>query len=128
MKNLRKAALAVATASSVAFAGTSVAVAQEGTDSSLPTIGDNTESSLPAAGEGSEGSLSNGSWDWGTHLDADTPVTGAEILGSEGGEGIAAWGAIWKYGTYALVAGAIAGLIIGGINQLKSMGLIKDGQ
>lgn len=116
MKNFRKAALAAATASAVAFAGTSVAAAQE----------EGAESSLPAAT--AEGSLSNGSWDWGTHLDADTPVTGTELLGSEGGEGIAAWGAIWKYGTYALVAGAIAGLIIGGINQLKNMGLIYDGQ
>ncbi|QFQ01639.1 hypothetical protein CUROG_01190 [Corynebacterium urogenitale] len=160
MKNLRKAALAVATASAVAFAGTSVAGAQtEDENNALTQISSEGESSLagneegesslagkeeaesaPADEEQGGSSLSSdeqsedasGSSNFlsriGKVLGADQYVNGAQLWGFQQGENLPPWAVLFKVGTIVGVIGTIAGAVIAGINGLKNMGLIKDGQ
>lgn len=141
MKNLRKAALAVATASAVAFAGTSVAGAQtEDENNALTQISSETESSLAGSEDQSGSSLSSdkqsedasGSSNFlsriGKVLGADQYVDGAQLWGFQQGENLPAWAVLFKVGTIVGVIGTIAGAVIAGINGLKNMGLIKDGQ
>ena len=160
MKNLRKAALAVATASAVAFAGTSVVGAQTedennaltqnsseiksssaGNEESETSPSDKEEGATSPAGEDQSGSSlssdeqsedASGSKGFlsriGKVLGADQYVDGAQLWGFQQGENLPAWAVLFKVGTIVGVIGAIAGAVIAGINGLKNMGLIKDGQ
>ncbi|MDK8891653.1 hypothetical protein QQA05_09640 [Corynebacterium macclintockiae] len=107
--NIRKAALALATASSVALTGTAVAGAE--------TANANCTQPAPANPVGSAAA--------GKALGANKCNTGAEIFGSSKGEDIKGWGvALWA-GLAAGFAGTIASIIIGVGNYLKHQGIIK---
>ena len=103
--NIRKAALALATASSVALAGTAVAGA-ETPDANAPK-GVTLSSKI------------------GDSLGKDKGNSAAEIFGSSKGKDINGWGvALWA-GLAAGFVGTIASIIIGVGNYLKHQGIIK---
>ena len=83
MKNLRKAALAVATASAVAFAGTSVAGAQTDEENiALTQISSESESSLSSDKQSEDASGSKSFLSRiGKVLGADQYVDGAQLWG-----------------------------------------------
>lgn len=103
---IRKAALALATASSVALTGTAVAGAE--TAGSTPTQNGPT--------------LSSKAGDW---LGKNEENSAAEIFGSTKGKDISGWGALLWAGLIAGIAGTIASAIIGVGNYLKHEGIIN---
>ncbi|MDK8870218.1 hypothetical protein [Corynebacterium macclintockiae] len=103
MKNFRKAALAIATASSVALAGTSVASA------------DQFNQTGPKKDEQAFSKI----------LDYETPVIGKDVLGSTQTNGQPGWIVLTKVLSFGAIAGAIAGLGIAIGNYLKNQGIIK---
>ncbi|WP_293790583.1 hypothetical protein [uncultured Corynebacterium sp.] len=97
--NIRKAALALATASSVALTGTAVASAETDTPTLSSKIGDS--------------------------LGKDKENSAAEIFGSSKGKDLTGWGVLLWAGLAAGFAGTIASAIIGVGNYLKHQGIIK---
>ncbi|HAT6549996.1 TPA: hypothetical protein JAK04_000601 [Corynebacterium striatum] len=91
MRNFRTAAVAAATAATVAFSGTAVASA---------------ESSF-------SGSSAIGDW-----LKADETVTGTDLLGKETNDknNEATWSLVWRDGTYAALATSVIGGLIAAYN------------
>lgn len=104
MRNFRTAAVAAATAATVAFAGTTTAFAQE----------ENTEQ---------KSSFGSSISDWGKDLDSvdedgnANPVTGVDLFGSSvDDENNPEWAKVWRDGTYAIAGTAVIGAIIGAYN------------
>lgn len=125
MKNFRKTALVLATATSVAFAGTSVAGAQTTTDGS--SNAGNTSLSSESTNTGDATGSSNFLWKVGEVLGAhetDAAETGADIWGSTQGVDVSPWAQVFKWGWIIAVTGAVAGLGIGIANELKNRGII----
>ena len=114
MRNFRTAAVAAATAASVAFAGTSVAFAAEDTEETTLS------SELSSANEkvkedDSDATLSS---KWGDATDADTKVTGADLFGKNTADDTTnpPWAKAWREGTYAALGTAIAGALAAAYN------------
>ncbi len=110
--NIRKAALALATASSVALAGTAVAGAE--------TSGSSAQGGNTAATQGV-----TGSYKIGKVLGAGDENNAAQIWGSAKGEKLTGWGVLLWTGLAAGIAGTVASAIIGFGNYLKHQGIIK---
>ena len=158
MKNFRKAAIAVAAASTVAFAGTAVASAQDAEQTTAPSIelpgvlssddkadeeqGQGIESSIelpdfagslenngeetegddeapaetPGGSSENEGGAKSGDPLYfggilakiGKLLQADQGINGYELFGSAQSEFQSAWSQLFKFGSIALLLGAIA--------------------
>ncbi len=103
--NIRKAALALATASSVALAGTAVAGA-ETPDSNTPK-GVSLSSQI------------------GDKLEKAQEHTGSEFFKPSKDKPLHAWSALLWAGLAAGIAGTVASAIIGVGNYLKHQGIIK---
>lgn len=120
MKNFRKAALALATASSVALAGTAVAGAEAPADNPQSLVAEKTTDNASGS--------TNIFWKFGEVLGAhngeDSEVTGADLFGSTQGKDMAAWSQLFKWGWVAAVTGTIIGIGIGIANELKNKGII----
>ena len=101
--NIRKAALALATASSVALTGTAVASAETDTPKESVTLSSKI----------------------GDSLGKDKENSAAEIFGSSKGKDLTGWGVLLWAGLAAGFAGTIASAIIGVGNYLKHEGIIK---
>ncbi|MCG7228404.1 hypothetical protein [Corynebacterium minutissimum] len=113
MRNFRTAAVAAATAASVAFAGTSVAFAAETEETTL-------SSELSSANDevkenDSDQTLSS---KWGDATEGDTKVTGADLFGENVADDTTnpTWAKIWREGTYAALGTAIAGALAAAYN------------
>lgn len=153
MRNFRTAAVASATALTVAFGGVSVASAQTDEDTEAPeTTYTNPHPSLPldqvenkdesAAFKGFDGrdgdkdfgeSISDGvkgSFDGkgSSHYvnDADKPFYGVNAFGKgKNVENLPQWARLWIDGTIVAGIGALVGLVIAGFNFASYNGLIK---
>ncbi|WP_273352604.1 hypothetical protein [Corynebacterium resistens] len=128
--NIRKVALAIATASSVALAGTAVAGAEEAPakDAKTSSQSSNKENTTPEKGaktsdikeKTSAGSKAIGDW-----LGADGELNADGIWGSDKALNSPAWGAMLWAGLAAGVIGTIASVVIGIGNYLKHEGIIR---
>ncbi|MGJ4070168.1 hypothetical protein ACN4D1_09050 [Corynebacterium macclintockiae] len=103
--NIRKAALALATASSVALAGTAVAGAE--TPSTDTPKGVTLSSNI------------------GHKLEKLDPLTGGQFFKPSKDKPLNAWGTLLWAGLAAGIAGTVASAIIGVGNYLKHQGIIK---
>lgn len=111
MRNFRTAAVAAATAASVAFAGTSVAFAAENEDSTFSQL---SSAIGEAKKDKSDETLSS---KIGSQLDKDKKVSGEALLGEETeDETNPAWAKIWRDGTYTALGTAIAGALFAAYN------------
>ena len=133
--NIRKAALALAAASSVALAGTSVAGAQtqepsvNGSSNTTKPAGSSEKGDKEAKGSAKDGQDASGSSKLitriGDVLGADGKLNGGDIFGSSKKEDLKGWGvALWA-GLAAGVAGTVASVVIGIGNFLKHQGIIR---
>ncbi|HCT9180197.1 TPA: hypothetical protein OUB66_001042 [Corynebacterium aurimucosum] len=115
MRNFRTAAVAAATAASVAFAGTSVAFAAESQNDNENTTSSQLSSAIGEANKDkSDETLSS---KIGSQLDKEDPAYGDKLLGKEtDDENNPAWAKIWRDGTYAALGTAIAGALIAAYN------------
>ena len=102
---IRKAALALATASSVALTGTAVAGAE--------TAGTDAPKGVTLSSK------------IGDSLGKDKENSAAEIFGSTKGKDLTGWGVLLWAGLAAGIAGTIASAIIGVGNYLKHEGIIN---
>ena len=113
MRNFRTAAVAAATAVSVAFAGTSVAFAAEGENE------DNLSSVISSAGDkvkennDEDATLSS---KWGEALDADKGVNGADNFGKVTDEDRAPWAKVATAGLYTAIGTAVASALVAAYN------------
>ncbi|MCX2163877.1 hypothetical protein [Corynebacterium auriscanis] len=152
--NIRKVALTIATASSVALAGTAAASAQDAPMSDNNAIGSITnEDTTPAgsdkaAGSEQEDTTPTGSdkpagsvqdeapetgeakgsdllWRIGNALGADQALNADQIFGSDVKPDAAPWGPLLHVALIAGVIGSIASVIIGIGNYLKHEGIIR---
>lgn len=123
MRNFRTAAVAAATAVTVAFGGTAVASAE------TPSTNENTTSSS------SSSSLTQLGKDWGAWTEGEdgkpvvTPnnqVTGEDMFGTETSEDIPEWASNWKKGATALGITSIVGAIIGAYNYAVYTGIVPQ--
>ena len=105
MKNFRKAALAIATASSVALGSTAVASAAENVS---PVYGSSTQANENV----------------GKALGADRGINGAGAFGIQQNTDQPGWWILTKTLTFAAFAGAIASVGIAIGNYLKNQGII----
>ncbi|WP_296214816.1 hypothetical protein [uncultured Corynebacterium sp.] len=105
MKNFRKAALAIATASSVALGSTAVASAHENLS---PIYGSSAEANENV----------------GKALNTGDKVHGANLWGNEQIDNQPGWWILTKTLTFGAIATAIAGLGIAIGNHLKNQGII----
>ena len=121
MRNFRTAAVAAATAVTVAFGGTAVASAE------TPSTNENTTSS-------SSSSTQLGK-DWGAWTEGedgkpvvtpDNQVTGEDMFGTETSEDIPEWASNWKKGATALGITSIVGAIIGAYNYAVYTGIVPQ--
>ena len=123
MRNFRTAAVAAATAVTVAFGGTAVASAE-----TLSTNENTTSSS-------SSSSLTQLGKDWGAWTEGedgkpvvtpDNQVTGEDMFGTETSEDIPEWASNWKKGATALGITSIVGAIIGAYNYAVYTGIVPQ--
>ena len=123
MRNFRTAAVAAATAVTVAFGGTAVASAESS------TANENTGSSF------SSSSLTQLGKDWGAWsegedgkpvVEADDQVTGEDMFGKEVAKEIPEWASNWKKGATALGITSVIGAIIGAYNYAVHNGIIPQ--
>ncbi|QRP61274.1 hypothetical protein [Corynebacterium minutissimum] len=114
MRNFRTAAVAAATAASVAFAGTSVAFAAETEkDTSLSSVLSSANDKVKE--DDSDATLSS---KWGDATDADTDVTGADLFGENVADDTTNpdWAIAAREGLYASIGTAVAGALIAAYN------------
>lgn len=118
MKNFRKAALAIATASSVALGGTAVASAQ--VTNVCPVVG-----SVEKCG-GEENVTNDGdkTKNYGETLGADQEINGAGAFGVQQNAPQPGWWILTKTLTFTAFVGAIASVGIAIGNYLKNQGII----
>ena len=123
MRNFRTAAVAAATAVTVAFGGTAVASAESS------TANENTGSSF------SSSSLTQLGKDWGAWsegedgkpvVEADDQVTGEDMFGKEVAKEIPEWASNWKKGATALGITSVIGAIIGAYNYAVYNGIVPQ--
>ncbi|WP_426721612.1 hypothetical protein [Corynebacterium auriscanis] len=142
--NIRKVALAIATASSVALAGTTVASAEEAPMSDFNTTGSisndqtntgagssqddaniNARSSKTNPPQAGDAAGSDFLAHIGNALGADSALNAADIFGFEVKKDAPAWGPLLHVALIAGVIGSIASVIIGIGNVLKHEGIIR---
>lgn len=139
MRNFRTAAVAAATAVTVAFGGTVVASAEtantnEGTTSSAENTNEGSSSnensnedssSAENSNEGSSSSFTQlgkkwGAWEEGEDgkpvVNPDNKVTGEDMWGKETDPNMPEWASKWKKGAIALGVSSVIGAIIGAYN------------
>ena len=123
MRNFRTAAVAAATAVTVAFGGTAVASAESS------TANENTGSSF------SSSSLTQLGKDWGAWSEGEdgkpvvkpeNQVTGEDMFGKETSDSIPEWASNWKKGATALGITSIVGAIIGAYNYAVYNGIVPQ--
>ena len=108
MKNFRKAALAIATASSVALTGTSVAAAEHDKTHVGPVYGSSSEANKEV----------------GKVLGANKELTGEQAFGPFQQPNQPGWWILTKTLGFTAIIGAVAGLGIAVGNFLKNKGII----
>lgn len=118
MRNFRTAAVAAATAATVAFGGVAVASADE-----RPSLGQNLSSVFDGV-KNDEGEYPTLSSKFGANADKDQQVTGHDLLGEKKGENNPLWGEIWRDGTVALGITSAIGALIGAYNYAVYNGFI----
>lgn len=115
MRNFRTAAVAAATAATVAFSGTAIASAEEqGSASNNETTQSSTGSSAWEIGK-----------DLGVQDDPD--VKGVDLFGSSIDEDATPeWAKVWREGTYLIAGTAVLGAIIGAYNYAVHEGILPN--
>ncbi len=135
MRNFRTAAVAAATAVTVAFGGTVVASAEtantnEGTSTSTENTNEGTSSNEDSSSaknskEGSSSSLTQLGKKWGAWeadengkavVNPDNKVTGEDMWGKETDPNMPEWASKWKTGVITLGVSSVIGAIIGAYN------------
>ena len=124
MRNFRTAAVAAATAATVAFGGVAVASAED-TANERASLGENLSSVIKdtKADDGEYPTLSS---KIGANADKDQKVTGHALLGEEKGENNPRWGEIWRDGTVALGITSAIGALIGAYNYAVYNGILPQ--
>ena len=118
MRNFRTAAVALATATTVAFGGVSAATATE-----TENTGALSAAAKGASSEG-EGSLSSKA---GNATSADTPANGRDLLGSSvNDDKNPQWAQAWRDATYVGVASAAVSVAVATYNFAVYNGVIPD--
>ena len=122
MRNFRTAAVAAATAATVAFGGVAVASAED-TNNERASLAENLSSVIKdtKADDAEYPTLSS---KIGANADKDQKVTGHDLLGVEKGENNPRWGEIWRDGTVALGITSAIGALIGAYNYAVYNGFI----
>ena len=123
MRNFRTAAVAAATAVTVAFGGVAVASAESS------TANESTGSSLSSSSFTQKGK-EWGAWTPGEDgkpvVTADNQVTGEDMFGKETSKDIPEWASNWKKGATALGITSIVGAIIGAYNYAVYTGIVPQ--
>lgn len=114
MRNFRTAAVAAATAVTVAFGGTAVASAESSATNENTTSSSSSSSSLTQLGK-DWGAWSEGD-DGKPVVEADDQVTGEDMWGTETSDNIPTWASNWKKGATALGITSVIGAVIGAYN------------
>ena len=123
MRNFRTAAVAAATAVTVAFGGTAIASAETG-DQNNETItanqdvnDDATPSEISEAASSKDEKYPTLSSKLGAVTDNKVKAKGTDLLGKEVNDKTnPQWAKIWRDGTYALIGTSIAGALIAAYN------------
>ena len=123
MRNFRTAAVAAATAVTVAFGGTAVASA-ETSSTNENTTSSSSSSSLTQLGK-KKGAWSEGE-DGKPVVKPEHQVTGEDMFGKETSETIPEWASNWKKGATALGITSVIGAIIGAYNYAVYNGIIPQ--
>ena len=123
MRNFRTAAVAAATAVTVAFGGTAVASAESSTTNE-DTTSSSSSSSLTQLGK-KKGAWSEGE-DGKPVVKPENQVTGEDMFGKETTDNIPEWASDWKKGATALGITSIIGAIIGAYNYAVYNGIIPQ--
>lgn len=120
MRNFRTAAVAAATAVTVAFGGTAVASAE--TNNNEGTSSFSSSSSLTQKGK------EWGAWEEGEDgkpvVNPGNQVTGEDMFGKEVDPNMPKWASYWKQGTIALGISSVIGAVIGAYNYAVYNGII----
>ena len=120
MRNFRTAAVAAATAVTVAFGGTAVA--------SAATENTNEGSSFSSSSSLTQLGKKWGAWEEGKDgkpvVTPDNQVTGEDMFDTETSDKIPDWASYWKKGTIALGVSSVIGAIIGAYNYAVYNGII----
>ena len=123
MRNFRTAAVAAATAVTVAFGGTAVASAESS------TANENTGSSFSSSSLTQLGKK-KGAWSEGEDgkpvVKPEDQVTGEDMFGKETSENIPEWASDWKKGATALGITSVIGAIIGAYNYAVYNGILPQ--
>ncbi|OFN77992.1 MULTISPECIES: hypothetical protein [unclassified Corynebacterium] len=121
MRNFRTAAVAAATAVTVAFGGTAVASAETNNNEGTSSFS-SSSSSLTQLGK------KWGAWEEGEDgkpvVTPDNQVTGEDMFGTETSDKIPDWASYWKKGTIALGISSVIGAVIGAYNYAVYNGII----
>ncbi|QRQ66317.1 hypothetical protein [Corynebacterium tuberculostearicum] len=123
MRNFRTAAVAAATAVTVAFGGTAVASA-ESSSTNENTTSSSSSSSFTQLGK-KKGAWSEGQ-DGKPVVKPENQVTGEDMWGTEISENIPEWASDWKKGATALGITSVIGAIIGAYNYAVHNGIIPQ--
>ncbi|AMO90102.1 putative membrane protein [Corynebacterium simulans] len=133
MRNFRTAAVALATATTVAFGGVSAASAAELEDGGKPYGSSNWSTSAKdgieagkkvSENDNKEQSLSS---KWAGETDGTKPAQGQKLLGSSvDDETNALWAKLWRDGTYAALAASVIGGLIAAYNQAVYTGILPQ--
>ena len=123
MRNFRTAAVAAATAVTVAFGGTAVASA-ESSSTNENTTSSSSSSSFTQLGK-KKGAWSEGE-DGKPVVKPENQVTGEDMWGNEISENIPEWASDWKKGATALGITSVIGAIIGAYNYAVYNGIIPQ--
>ena len=123
MRNFRTAAVAAATAVTVAFGGTAVASA-ESSSTNENTTSSSSSSSFTQLGK-KKGAWSEGQ-DGKPVVKPENQVTGEDMWGTEISENIPEWASDWKKGATALGITSVIGAIIGAYNYAVYNGIIPQ--
>ena len=124
MRNFRTAAVAAATAATVAFGGVAVASAED-TTNERASLAENLSSVIKdtKADDAEYPTLSS---KIGANADKDQQVTGHDLLGKQKGENNPRWGEIWRDGTVALGITSAIGALIGAYNYAVYNGILPQ--
>ena len=124
MRNFRTAAVAAATAATVAFGGVAVASAED-TTNERASLAENPSSVIKdtKADDAEYPTLSS---KIGANADKDQKVTGHNLLGEEKGKNNPRWGEIWRDGTVALGITSAIGALIGAYNYAVYNGILPQ--
>lgn len=124
MRNFRTAAVAAATAVTVAFGGTAVASAESSATNENTTSSSSSSSSFTQLGK-KKGAWSEGE-DGKPVVKPEDQVTGEDMFGTETSDNIPEWASDWKKGATALGITSVVGAIIGAYNYAVYNGIIPQ--